>query len=428
MATLTTFRAGGVCRACRAYGRVWVNNTYGDQGATYVIGDDVSGDVDNDLASDSLVVNEPQPGEPIRLLGTWTCETCRRYSFAELVVADGWLVDVRAVEPNAAVLDRLHYIPTYESEAIADLLGRSIWDEQGIWPGWLPALRAALARREAAAPEAHGDGEFPLGGTLDSGRYKLVDHYLGNGADQLWFARSAADPTARYLVSTTINNGLDLSSDAPSLMRTGRDLFAPRFVGAFDLAGDGSAADQERRATVGYVEQVPAGWPLTLTQANTAGHAFRLGAQVGERLLAAANSGVLDVGLRPELVWITMRGIRPEVTGIGGRNRDFFAAAIRRRDLRTAPLFTRRYVAPEVHRGESFDDRALVLTLAVITAEWLLGRYPYEDGDGAYGYNRLCRGEHLELPPAARSLAPALSPDPAVRPDLASFTRTLARL
>jgi hypothetical protein len=270
------------------------------------------------------------------------------------------------------------------------------------------------------------DGEFPLGGTLDGGRYKLVEHYLGGGFDQLWLARAAGDPAARYLVSTTPNNGLELARDEPTLLRDAGILFAPRFVGAFDLVGDGGAGDQERRSTVGYVEQV-AGSPMSRTGIDTPRHAFRLGAQVADKLLVAATAEVFVVGLRPEYVWIEMRGAMPQVTAVGGRNRDFFAAAYRRRDLRTAPPFTRRYLAPEVSRGERYDDRALVLTVAVITAEWLLGRYPYED-DEAYGYLRLCRGEHIELPAAAGDLAAALRPDPADRPDLASFARTLGQL
>ncbi len=428
MATLTAFSAGGVCSECRAYGRLCATNDFGGRGATYQIGADVYDDVGDDYATHSFLVKEPQAGEPARVLSTWTCETCRRYSFAELVFADGWLVDVRAIEPTVATLDRIHYIAKYDSSEIETLLGRSMSDDQGIWPGWLPALRDALSRKETAAPEVHEEGDFPLGGTLDGGRYKLVEHYLGGGTDQLWFARSAADPGARYLVSTTIDNGFDPAGDGPALLRSAGGLFTPRFVGSFDLAGDSGAGDQERRTTLGYVEQLPAGWPLPLTRADTAGHAFRLGSQVADRLLSSAAAGVLDVGLRPEYVWITMRLTTPEVTGLGGRNRDLFAAAGRRRDLRTAPLFTRRYLAPEVHRGESHDDRALVLTLAVMTAEWLTGCYPYEDGDGAYGYHRLCRGEHVELPPVALELAPALNPDPAERPALADFARTLGRL
>lgn len=131
--------------------------------------------------------------------------------------------------------------------------------------------------------------------------------------------------------------------------------------------------------------------------------------------------------MRPEYVWVALRSGTPQVTGVGGRNRAFFTAAMRRRDLRTVPLFTRRYHAPEINRGEPHDDRALAFTIALMTAEWLLGRYPYED-DGAYGYNRVCRGEHLPLPAAAAELAPALAPDPSARPDLATFARTLSRL
>lgn len=428
MATLTAFRAGGVCSECCAYGPLWVNNDFGSRGATYRIGDDVAEDIGDDFATHSFVVREPGANEPARALSTWTCETCGRYSFAELIFANGWLVDVRSVEPTVATLDRIHYIAKYDSSELETLLGRSMWDENGIWPGWLPALRDVLTRKEFSAPEVHEEGEFPLGGTLDRGRYTIVEHYLGGGADQLWFARSVEDPRARYLVSTTIDNGLDSEADGSTLLRVASGLFAPRFVGTFDLGGDGGAGDQERRTTIAYVEEVPPGWPLPQTKIPTEPHAFHLGAQVAEKLLAAVANGFLPVGLRPEYIWVANRSSRPEVTGLGGRNREFFAAAGRRRDLRTAPLFTRRYVAPEVNRGDRYDDRALVLTVAVMTAEWLLGAYPYEDGDGAWGYNRLCRGEHVELPAEARELAPALSVDPARRPPLVDFARTLARL
>lgn len=423
MATLTAFRAGGVCSTCGAYGRLWVNNTYGDQGATYGIGDDVTRDVGGDLASQSYVLREPRPGEPIRSLGTWACETCGRYGHAELVFHDGWLVDLRSVELSTAVLDRIHYIANHEAAAIEALLGRSIWDDQGLWPGWLPALREAVARGEAATPVVHEEDDVLLGRSLDGGRFRIVEHLMGGGIEQLWLARSTADPGARYLVSTSIDNGFDRALDGAPLMRVVPGLFTPRFVGTFDHPDGGVPP-----TSVAYVEQVVPGWPLPLTKVDTALHAFHLGAQVAEKLQAAVAGGELVVGLRPEYVWVVQRPSGPAVTSVGGRNRAFFGAARRRRDLPTAPLFTRRYVAPEVTRGDGFDERALVLTLAVMTAEWLLGRYPYEPGDGAYGYNRLCRGEHVALPAGGRELAPALSADPVARPSLAAFAQTLARL
>ncbi|MCE9572255.1 MAG: hypothetical protein K8W52_03790 [Deltaproteobacteria bacterium] len=274
---------------------------------------------------------------------------------------------------------------------------------------------------------ADEDTEFPQGAMLDGGRYQVVDHYLGGGSDQLWFARGV-DSTTRYLVSTTVDNGFDLPSDGPALMRSAEGVLTPCFLGPVDLVGDGGVRDELRRTTMAYVERVPGGIPLVEVRLDVARHAFHLGSQVAERLLAAAAAEVLVVGVRPEYVWIEVNDDAPNVTGVGGGNRTFFTAAHRRRDLRTAPLFTRRYVAPEVSRGEAYDERALVFSVAVMTAEWLLGRYPYEGGDGAYGYNRLCRGEHVALPDAARELVPALSTAPAARPALSEFVRTLDRL
>jgi hypothetical protein len=122
----------------------------------------------------------------------------------------------------------VHYISKYESEAIEALIGRSMWDEGGLWPGWQPALREAVTRQAMHAPVVYEEGNFPLGGTLEHGRYTVVEHYLGGGFDQLWFGRSAADPEARYLIGTTIDNGFDPGSAHPALMRPSSGLFAPR--------------------------------------------------------------------------------------------------------------------------------------------------------------------------------------------------------
>jgi len=271
--------------------------------------------------------------------------------------------------------------------------------------------------------------DFPVADTLDGGRYQPERLYLGAGFDQLFFGRSARCPGRRYLISTAPDNGLDVAELGLDLMRAAAGLFVPRFLGHFDVAGDDALRDSFRRDQCAFVEELPAGLPLRHAFPDPRSCALVLGSQVG-RLLSQASreSGIFDIGLRPEYVWVELAEGAPVVTGLGGRNHAFLAAAARRRCLPTVPLFTHRYVAPEVYRGDPFDDRALVLTLALMVAEWATGSYPFPQDDGAWGYNRLCSGHpiHLPLPaPITRLLASALHPDCNHRPDLAAFTSAL---
>lgn len=135
--------------------------------------------------------------------------------------------------------------------------------------------------------------------------------------------------------------------------------------------------------------------------------------------------------MRPEYVWVRVDGGRATVTGVGGRNALFFASARQRRDLPTAPLFPHRYLAPEVYMRQPYDDRALVLTLAVMIAEWATGTYPYAMDDGAWGYNNLALGEHLPLSidgAFATLLSRGMRSDPRDRPSLSAFLTALGQI
>lgn len=433
MALLTELRATGRCPNCGTEGDVWILSHLGSDGATYGIGDDVAADIPpEEIKSGSFVVRDPQPGEPIHVLVGWSCKTCRCANFAEVVFAAGRVADIQPVRLSVEVLDRLHYVEEAISDRIEAYTNHSMWDEWGVWPSWVSALRENLARAEGTLPEVVVPDDSAMGVTLDGGRYRIEEHYLGAGSDQLWFARSDAHPGVRYLVSVTPDNGLKIADDGPALLRAADGLFVPRFLGYFDLIDDNGVEDPQRRFTCAYVEELPVGAPVRVVCTDLRLHAVSLGVQIGGLLERARASGVLDVWLRPEYVWVTVDANNaPTVTGIGGRSAPFFGAARRRRDLVTAPLFTTRYIAPEVRRGEPPDDRALVLTLGVMIAEWLVGEYPYAQDDGAWGHNRLCDGEHVALPappPLADLITRALRPDPAERPDLGTFTRTLASL
>lgn len=430
MTLLTSFLATDDCKNCQTESEGRAKSHMGSRGATYRVGDDVSADITlADIERVSFVVRPPSEGFPIRVLTTWTCDNCHVEGFAEVDFQHGRVADICPITLTSDRFDHIDYVEAVCDYQIERFINRRIRDERGVWRPWVRVLRERLdhahrMRRDAESPK------FPPGTTIVGGRYLVEEHYLGCGADQLWFARSTADPSVRFMVSSTSNNGLVLASDGPDLCRPADGLFIPRFLGNPDLVNDDPAQTPQRGHYCVYVEQLPEGQPLYATCEDPAPYAIRLGAQIGALLQRASASGVLNVGLRPEYVWVTWANELPTVTGVGGRNGYFFGAARRRRDLPTHPLFTHRYYAPEASRNKPHDDRALVLTLAVMIAEWLIGRYPY-NRDGEWGYARLCEGDHIPLPgpkPLTDLLASALRPNPAHRPNLATFTRALSAL
>ncbi len=273
--------------------------------------------------------------------------------------------------------------------------------------------------------------DFPLEDTLGGGEYHPDEHYLGGGADQLYFGHSPARPGERYLITMAPDSGLALERLRPKLMQVVPGFFEPMFVGHFDAVRDDAELDSYRTTRCGLVERLPEGGPLKRVVPDARPWATSLGRQVGALLSAAVAAGGENLtGLRPEFVWVRMEGENPIVSGLGGRSGMFLASAARRRDLPTAPLFTQKYFAPEVYRGEPHDDRALVLTLAVMIAEWATGEYPYAM-DGRWGYSNLCAGRHRELALERRLadlLVSGLRPDATERPDLATFVEALERL
>jgi hypothetical protein len=273
--------------------------------------------------------------------------------------------------------------------------------------------------------------DFPWQDTLGGGLYQATEHYLGRGADRLFFGRVPSRPDDRYLLSissVTSDGSRAVEANRDKLLLSAPGVFTPVFVGHFDVLGEDPPRDRFRTHEYGFVERLPEGGPLSRLLPAPRAHAVELGCQIGLLLQGAVAAGVLVVGLRPEYVWVRVDGPTPVVTGIGGRNSAFFGAAGRGRDLPTARLFTHRYTAPEAGRGASLDDRALVLTLAVMVAEWATGEYPYPMDDGQWGYYNLVDGKHRELrlsAELARLLSLGMRPLPGDRPDLRTFTERL---
>jgi hypothetical protein len=133
------------CSHCGQVGTAWVESRLGDRGATYEVGDCPKGDIPaSDFEDTSFLVRQPEAGQPIHVLLPWTCENCGLGNFAEVVIADGCVRAIEAVDLDPASLARLHYIGTDVEDMLHSIVGESLYTVSGVRPDWLQRLEAAL--------------------------------------------------------------------------------------------------------------------------------------------------------------------------------------------------------------------------------------------------------------------------------------------
>lgn len=88
------------------------------------VGDELPVDTARARATGYLVVREPAPDERVVLLHQWTCPVCGYpYNWAEVVVADGVITDIRAVKLNRDTLARAQFVVDDVQDIAADLAG-----------------------------------------------------------------------------------------------------------------------------------------------------------------------------------------------------------------------------------------------------------------------------------------------------------------
>jgi hypothetical protein len=88
------------------------------------VGDGLPVDTPRALRSGYLLLHEPAPGEPVVLLHQWTCPACGyAYNWAEVVVTDGVITAIQAVDLNRDAVARAHYVVDDVRDVAADLAG-----------------------------------------------------------------------------------------------------------------------------------------------------------------------------------------------------------------------------------------------------------------------------------------------------------------
>lgn len=79
-----------------------------------------------------LTIQLPQPDQEIRILQTWECPSCGSpFNWAEIMVINGVIERIVAVELNGKVLEQAHFISNECVSVAADLTGRSFPDLVG---------------------------------------------------------------------------------------------------------------------------------------------------------------------------------------------------------------------------------------------------------------------------------------------------------
>jgi hypothetical protein len=274
---------------------------------------------------------------------------------------------------------------------------------------------------------AMADNPFPLPGTLRNGAYAVDEPLLGNATQQLLRGHHVST-RAPVLIACNLRGShhrIDELRSALSYQLPG--VFELGLVGGFDRRGE-----QDDPCTTGcaIVEHVTRGtWlprllpPMHAPQAAKR-MAIELGLTAGRILARAATAGVLLVRIRPEYLWANCTSGHWKVTGLSARGDELLRHETT--DIATPPLFDRDYHAPEWQRDP--DHRALVFTLAVMIAEWTMGRHPFER---RFHDQDLEQQRHLPIEasvPLKSLLEESLQLDRRQRPQLGEFLAALAML
>ena len=145
MSLTTYFRASLTCLHCKQPGIAWVWSNLGDRGSTYEVGERIADDIPlEEIEDECLKVKTAEPGEALHILLSWKCAHCGLSNFARVVLHDGHVRAIEAVELNPETLATLHYIAETVVDMLETIIGERLYSESGLRPDWLAALRGAL--------------------------------------------------------------------------------------------------------------------------------------------------------------------------------------------------------------------------------------------------------------------------------------------
>jgi len=267
---------------------------------------------------------------------------------------------------------------------------------------------------------------FPFQDTLADLDYRITEHLRGTGDERLYLGTRAHHPDRRYLISVSAQSEMPIDKLHRDELHKVAGVFDVDWIGHFDTLGVDPLRDAERLAHYAMIERLPDGDQLARVAGLTLEPhvAVTVGVAVAHIALEAARGGVILAGLRPDFVWVRRDGDALVVTGIGSRNRAFFACA-RPRSMVTHPLFELRQSAPELAAFDEPTEQTLVFLIASMIAEWVTGVAPFADRNTL----REAKPRPLDLPmPLGDVIARAFELQPVRRPTLPDFIDQLQSL
>ena len=94
-------------------------------GSVLGIGTEIDGvflESDHILDNGYALVQQPRPGEPVRLLDVWSCPACRTEQWALVEIANGRIERIEGVTLDRAMLGSAHYVSDPNADFLADSL------------------------------------------------------------------------------------------------------------------------------------------------------------------------------------------------------------------------------------------------------------------------------------------------------------------
>ena len=97
-----------------------------------------------DFESAFLTLRLPTSNEPIRVLDWWTCPTCGKKNWAEIIFDHGEVKSIQAVKLSRASLDRANFVSEDIYEDFEDMVGKSMWENNKLRPNFKELLKEHL--------------------------------------------------------------------------------------------------------------------------------------------------------------------------------------------------------------------------------------------------------------------------------------------
>jgi hypothetical protein len=223
---------------------------------------------------------------------------------------------------------------------------------------------------------------FPIGATLDGGRFVITEQLAGHPPPERGLYRGREVATAARVLVSVGGPQRDRTAIATQLAFDGLPRVAKlRHVGPLSEGGyDGIVEDEPDGVRASEVLRAPvsretACWVIL---------------EVARIATAANERGIILGGLRPELIYLW--GTLPQVVAVAPRCEAFLAHA-RSPSSGGHPCFEHLYASPEVlaRPQEPAPAHADAFSLFAILGQWLTADYPFV-GEGAQQLISICSG------------------------------------